>query len=65
MSRRNVGVWRGPGVLLLIDGEWRWIDVANTPRDHTRTLKERATAVVGLDEPTICISKIVCQAEAP
>ncbi len=65
MSRRNVGVWRGPGVLMLIDGEWRWVDVANMPRHLARELKERATAIVGRDEPTISVLRIVDPAEAP
>ncbi len=44
-------MWTGAGVLALIDGEWTHF----LPRDVPRDLRARASALVGLDRPTIVI----------
>jgi len=53
VTQEHVGVWTGPGVLALIDGEW----VHYPPRDVPRDLRARASAFVGLDRPTIAIRR--------
>ncbi len=51
--RQHVGVWSGPGILALVDGEWQhWL-----PSDAPRDLRETATALVGTDTPMITITR--------
>lgn len=55
--RRNVGRWAGPGVLLLIGDEWRYLDPATLSRAEVRRLREQARATVGVDGPVISITR--------
>ena len=57
VTREHTGVWTGPGVLALIDGEW----IHYAPRD----LRARAPAFVGMDRPTIAIRVAEEQHEGP
>ena len=50
-AKAHTGTWAGPGLLALIDGEWVHFYEREAPRD----LRARATALVGLDRPTITI----------
>lgn len=52
MTREHVGIWTGPGLLALVDGEW----VHYLPREAPRDLREKATALVGTDRPRITIT---------
>ncbi|MFI5338450.1 MAG: hypothetical protein ACHQ7N_01255 [Candidatus Methylomirabilales bacterium] len=60
VTQQHVGVWTGPGVLALIDGEW----VHYLPRDVPQDLRMRASAFVGLDQPTITIRLVRGASEA-
>jgi hypothetical protein len=57
-ARLNIGRWAGPGVLLLIAGEGRYLDPATLPRAEVRRLREQARAVVGVDGPRISITRV-------
>lgn len=48
--RHHVGVWRGPGILILVAGEWRHVQP-----DAPLGLLQR-DAMVGEDAPVIAIS---------
>lgn len=52
MTHEHIGTWTGPGILALVNGEWRHYLVKDAPRD----LRERATAMVGSDRPQITVS---------
>ena len=47
MIREHVGVWTGPGILVLVNGEW----VHYMPREAPRDLRQVAAALVGTDRP--------------
>ncbi len=49
--REHVGIWTGPGLLALVNGQW----VHYLPKDAPRDLTIQAAAVVGTDRPHICI----------
>ncbi len=42
MTREHPGVWTGPGILALVNGEW----IHYVPRDAPRDPLERGTALV-------------------
>jgi hypothetical protein len=53
VKQEHIGVWTGPGILALVDGEWTHY----LPRDVPRDLRARASAFVGMDRPTIIIRR--------
>jgi hypothetical protein len=55
--RDHVGIWTGPGLLALVNGEW----VHYLPRDAPRDLRQKATALVGTDRPRIGIRRVAKQ----
>lgn len=57
----HVGVWRGPGHLLLIGGFWCWYP----PRRIPKGAKRAATVWVGSDGPPIAIAFAAPAAAAP
>lgn len=57
-GKPRIGTWKGPGVLLLIDGNWLYY----TKRDASK-VRTLATCIVGTDEPVIAISRIREQAK--
>ena len=61
MTQEHVGVWTGPGVLALVNGEWVHFPAREAPRD----LRARASAFVGMDRPTIAIRVAEEQHEGP
>jgi hypothetical protein len=54
---RHVGLWGGPGILLLLDGVWRYYDPAELESADGRALRETATACIGNDRPLITVQR--------